>query len=103
MFYATLSLLLHFFTLERAPLDDPKAKDAVFPQFRAASEASLDMDPIIDQISQCDAQGLPKYVGVKLTPRNSEALVAWLQEGYKDLEELVKLDASLASARAEAL
>jgi hypothetical protein len=84
--YGTLVLLLHFFKLERAPLSEA-AKADVFPSFRATREASSEMHPIDDQISTCDAQALPGYVGIKLTPRNPEALARWLAEGHHGLNQ----------------
>ena len=86
MLYGTLVLLLHFFKLERAPLSEA-AKAEVFPSFRAVREASLEMHPIDDQISACDAQALAGYVGIKLTPRNPDALERWLAEGHRDLDQ----------------
>lgn len=86
MFYGNLTLLLYFFKLERAPLDEA-AKAKVFPSFRAAKEASAEMHPIDDQISSCDAQALAAYVGVKLTPRDPDVLAKWISEGHRELDQ----------------
>ena len=66
MLYGTFTLLLYFFKFERAPLSK-SAKAQVFPSFRATREASTEMHPIQDQVSGCEAQALPGYVGIKLT------------------------------------
>jgi len=79
MLYGTLTLLLYFFKLERAPLSEASKADA-FPQFRAMQEASSELHPVDDQVSACDAQALPGYIGIKLTPRDPEALARWLAE-----------------------
>ncbi|KAJ6474815.1 putative cytochrome P450 phenylacetate 2-hydroxylase [Mycena sanguinolenta] len=86
MLYGTLTLLLYFFKLERAPLSEA-VKAEVFPSFRTAREASTEMHPIDDQMSTCDAQALAGYVGIKLTPRDPEALVRWLAEGHHELDQ----------------
>ncbi|KAF7321109.1 Cytochrome P450 phenylacetate [Mycena chlorophos] len=81
MFYGSFVLLLHFFKLERAPLEEA-ARNSTFPKFRSTidGEMSLEADPIHDQVSLCDAQAIPLPAGIKLTPRNPEALAQWLEE-----------------------
>lgn len=79
MLYGTLALLLYFFKLERTPLSEATKSD-VFPSFRGMQEASSEMYPI--EISTCDAQALPGYVGIKLTPHGPEALVRWLADNW---------------------
>ena len=91
MLYGTLTLLLYFFKLERAPLDE-SAKADIFPSFRAEREASVEMHPIDDQVSTCDAQALAGYVGIKLTPRDPEALAQWLAEGHQELDQFERPD-----------
>ena len=78
MLYGMVTLLLYFFKLERAPLSEA-AKAKVFPSFRTTREASSEMHPIHDQLSACDAQAVPGYIGIKLTPRDPDALARWLQ------------------------
>jgi hypothetical protein len=86
MFYGNLVLLLHFFKLSRAPMNDA-ALSKVFPAFRAEREASVEMDPIDDQVSVCDPQALPWAAGIKLTPRDPEELAKWLTEGHMELDQ----------------
>lgn len=86
MNYAILVLLLHFFKLERAPLNDA-ARAAVFPQLRAVGEMSLEAHPIDDQVSKCDAQAVPLAAGIKLTVRDLNALVRRLAERHRPLAD----------------
>ncbi|KAK7045030.1 cytochrome P450 phenylacetate [Favolaschia claudopus] len=86
MSYGTLVLLLYFFKLERGALGKA-ARDAVFPQLRAVGEASLEVHPIDDQVSVCDAQALPLAAGIKLTVRDSKVLARWLAEGHRELDQ----------------
>jgi hypothetical protein len=82
MLYGTLTLLLYFFKLERGPLNG-SAKAEIFPSFRTEREASARMHPIDGQVWECDAQALPGYVGIKLTPQDPGALAQWLEEGHQ--------------------
>ncbi|KAJ7020855.1 cytochrome P450 [Mycena alexandri] len=84
--YGNLTLLLHFFRLERAPLSEA-ARAAVFPKLRAVGEASLEVHPIDDQISACDAQAVPLAAGIRLTARDPDALARWLTEGHRELDQ----------------
>ncbi|KAJ6557744.1 cytochrome P450 [Mycena capillaripes] len=84
--YGNLVLLLHFFKLERAPLTEA-ARAAVFPKLRAVGEMSLEAHPIYDQISVCDAQAVPLAAGIKLTARDPDALVRWLADGHRELDQ----------------
>lgn len=56
----------------------------VFPECRATreagGEAGLEMHPLMDQISQCDYQTLPKYAGVRLKARNPQELEKWIRD-----------------------
>ena len=70
MLYGMFTLLLYFFKLKRAPLSET-AKANVFPSFWAMREASSKMHPIHDQLSTCEAQAVPGYIGIKLTPAGS--------------------------------
>ena len=94
--YGTVTLLLYFFKLERAELD-AKGRKAVFPAYRARGvDASLKLDPIADQESECAAQALPRAAGVKLVPRNPTQLAEWLAEGYKDMDNYEQDDVGQA-------
>ncbi|CZR69413.1 uncharacterized protein PAC_19313 [Phialocephala subalpina] len=84
--YGILALTLHFFKLERAELNDEGMRD-VFPSFRAAGQCSMNMDPIKDQISDCDAQAVPFAVGIRLIPRNPDQLNFWIKEDHRTLQE----------------
>ncbi|KAJ7613752.1 putative cytochrome P450 phenylacetate 2-hydroxylase [Mycena polygramma] len=86
LLYGNLVLLLHFFKLERGSLGEAE-RAAVFPSFRAVREASLEVHPIDDQVSPCDAQALPLAAGIKLTARDPEALARWLTEGHRELDQ----------------
>ncbi|KAJ6458944.1 cytochrome P450 [Mycena vitilis] len=86
MLYANLVLLLHFYKLERGPLGDD-ARASVFPELRAVGEAGLEMHPVDDQVSACDAQAVPLAAGIKLTPRDPDALARWLAEGHRKLDQ----------------
>ncbi|KAJ7749897.1 putative cytochrome P450 phenylacetate 2-hydroxylase [Mycena metata] len=86
MLYANLVLLLHFFKLERGPLDDTTI-GTVFPAARAVGEASLSVNPIDDQVSACDPQALPLAAGIKLTVRDPDALDRWLADGHRELDQ----------------
>ncbi|KAI9154662.1 3-hydroxyphenylacetate 6-hydroxylase [Paramyrothecium foliicola] len=85
-FYGVLSLALHFFKFERAELGEDGMK-TVFPSFRACSQSSSKMDPIEDQISPIEAQGLPRATGIRVTARNPEQLSAWLDKGHSTLQD----------------
>ncbi|KAJ7122652.1 putative cytochrome P450 phenylacetate 2-hydroxylase [Mycena crocata] len=100
MFYASLSLLLYFFKLDRAPLGD-SARAAVFPKLRAVGEASLEVHPIDDQVSACDPQALPLAAGIKLTARDPVALACWLAEGHRELDQWERPNVSDASLPSE--
>ena len=83
MMYGTLLLILYFFKLERAELDEEGRKE-VFPAYRASgTDASAEMDPIMDQALECAAQALPRATGVRLIPRDSAQLAHWLDGGYE--------------------
>lgn len=75
--YATLVLLLHFFTWERQPLGEEE-KRLVFPSFRAERECSLAMDAIADTSTPTEAQAIPWSCGIKFRCRDPEALRKWL-------------------------
>jgi phenylacetate 2-hydroxylase len=85
-FYGILSLTLHFFKLERGELDSEGMKD-VFPAIRACRQTSPNMDAVLDQISQTDAQALPCATGIRLTPRDPQQLAAWISEGHRSLQD----------------
>ncbi|KZV72553.1 putative cytochrome P450 phenylacetate 2-hydroxylase [Peniophora sp. CONT] len=97
MMYGTIILLLHFFKMERAALDE-EGRNEVFPAYRATAEASEELDPITDQISECAAQALPKAAGIRLTPRDPEALTRWLAEGHQLMDQFERPDASVGEA-----
>ncbi|KZT64715.1 cytochrome P450 [Daedalea quercina L-15889] len=97
MLYGSLILVLHFFDLDRAPLDEEGLAE-VFPDFRSAEESSWRMDPIADQISECDAQALPKASGVRLRPRDRGALQWWISEGHVHLDQFDRPDESITAA-----
>lgn len=59
----------------------------VFPTYRACRQSSPDMDPILDQVSQCDGQALPCAAGIRMVPRNPEQLAAWISEGHQSLQD----------------
>ncbi|KAF2677945.1 putative cytochrome P450 phenylacetate 2-hydroxylase, partial [Lentithecium fluviatile CBS 122367] len=85
--YGILALTLHFFKLERADLDADSMR-TVFPRFRAdVGQCSPDMDPIVDQVSTCDAQAVPRAVGICLSSRDPEQLAAWINEGHRSLQD----------------
>lgn len=75
--YATLVLLFHFFTWERAPLAEAERKQ-VFPPFRAERDCTADMNPLVDTATPTEVQAIPWSCGLKFTPRNPEALADWL-------------------------
>ncbi|KAI1322612.1 putative cytochrome P450 phenylacetate 2-hydroxylase [Xylariaceae sp. FL0255] len=75
--YATLVLLLHFFTWERQPLGKEEQK-LVFPSFRAERECSLEMDALADTATPTDAQAVPWSAGLKFNCRDPEGLRSWL-------------------------
>ncbi|KAJ3539297.1 hypothetical protein NM208_g5551 [Fusarium decemcellulare] len=85
-FYGVLSLALHFFKFERAELDS-KGLKTVFPPFRACGQTSAEMDPIKDQISPIEAQGLPRATGIRVTARDPEQLAAWIETGHTELRD----------------
>ena len=97
MMYGTLILILHFFNLERGKLDKEGLSE-VFPEFRGEAESSYELHPITDQISECDAQALPKASGVRLTPRDPEALQRWIAEGHTSLDQFDRPDESIKAA-----
>ncbi|VDC06288.1 unnamed protein product [Peniophora sp. CBMAI 1063] len=81
--YGMIILLVRFFKLERAELDEEGRKE-VFPAYRATgTDASAEMDPITDQALECAAQALPRATGVRLIPRDSAELAHWLDGGYE--------------------
>ncbi|RYP28677.1 hypothetical protein DL767_007110 [Monosporascus sp. MG133] len=61
----------------------------VFPPYRACGQTSADMDPIKDQISPVEAQGVPRATGVRVTARNPEQLSAWIEKGRLDLQDWI--------------
>ncbi|KAJ6788176.1 hypothetical protein PWT90_05182 [Aphanocladium album] len=85
-FYGVLSLALHFFKFERAELDGDSLKD-IFPAFRASKQSTAAMDPIFDQVSLCDGQAAPSATGIRVVPRNSGHLAAWIDHGHKTLQD----------------
>jgi hypothetical protein len=95
--YGALVLLLHHFKLERAALDD-EAKAKVFPPIRADREMSMDVDAIADQVAECDSQAIPLMAGVKLTPRNPDALTRWIAEAPTFLDQFEEPDLSIKAA-----
>ncbi|KAI9147458.1 Cytochrome P479 monooxygenase [Paramyrothecium foliicola] len=84
--YGILALTLHFFKLERVELDN-EGMQGVFPSFRACRQASVNMDPVHDQVSTVDAQGLPCAAGIRLIPRNPDQLAFWISEGHQALQD----------------
>ena len=97
MLYGTIILLLHFFNMERAALDEDGRKE-VFPAYRASAEASGELHPITDQVSECAAQALPKAAGIRLTPRDPDALARWLADGHQLMDQFERPDASVGEA-----
>ena len=97
MLYGTIILLLHFFNMERAALDE-EGRNEVFPAYRATAEASEELHPITDQVSECAAQALPKAAGVRLTPRDPDALARWLADGHQLMDQFERPDASVGEA-----
>lgn len=87
-FYGILSLTLHFFKLERTALDDEGMK-TVFPPYRSCGQTSAEMDPIKDQVSPVEAQGVPRATGIRVTARNPEQLAGWLEQGHLDLQDWI--------------
>ncbi|KAI9660600.1 MAG: hypothetical protein M1821_009952 [Bathelium mastoideum] len=67
--YASLVLLLHFFTWERQPLGEEQKK-LVFPPFRAERECSLEMDAVADTATPTEAQAIPWSAGIKFHCRD---------------------------------
>lgn len=82
-----LSLVIHFYRIERAPLDEA-GKEEIFPGFRrGVGEASISVDPLDDQYSTCDAQAIPRPIGIRLIPREPDAASKWLSEGCHSLDQ----------------
>jgi hypothetical protein len=94
MMYGAIILFLHFFELERGPLDEEGLKE-VFPDYRAAAQSSPAVDPIFDQISLCASQALPKATGVRLIPRNPEQLARWIDEDHASMDQFERADETI--------
>lgn len=92
-----LVLLIHHFKLERAPMEEA-AKAKTFPEIRSVREMSVEVDPIDDQVSECDSQAIPLMAGIKLTPRNPDSLARWIAEAPSLLDQFEEPDLSIKAA-----
>jgi cytochrome P450 len=95
--YGMMVLLLHHFKLERGPLDE-EAKEKVFLAERKVREMTMDVDPIEDQVSECDPQSIPLMAGIKLIPRDPASLEHWLTDAPSFLDQFDQPDLSIKAA-----
>jgi hypothetical protein len=94
--YGALVMLLYHFKLERGAMDK-ESMDKVFLDIRKR-EMTPECDPIADQCSECDPQAIPLAAGIKVIPRDPEALARWIADAPTMLDQFDQADLSIKAA-----